>query len=251
MDRSAFAKAERYSALFVLAACVICHFLYRLTGGKSPCRALLPRQRKRMGARQAAVFPVFAGGMRRVFAAASASAAVLGGQKLCAAAGPGADDRLLLYLHRDVRRTQPMGGYCQLLCMGARYVRRFPPPDAVRRPGARPGPFVLCRGGGAVRAVFRVYLCAARSAAVPCRLSRRRHVRPMLGGWAYSLPRGWPFCFPPHLFPPKQAAYPAFLPRMACFVPGKGRFHQSVFPPAGKGALWPGLPPCFSAQKVG
>lgn len=32
MDRSAFAKAERYSALFVLAACVICHFLYRLTG---------------------------------------------------------------------------------------------------------------------------------------------------------------------------------------------------------------------------
>ena len=72
-----------------------------------------------------------------------------------------------------------------------------------------------------------------------------------LGGWAYFLPRGWPFCFPPHLFPPKQAAYPAFLPRMACFVPGKGRFHQSVFPPAGKGALWPGLPPCFSAQKVG
>ena len=169
-----------------------------------------------------------------------------------------------------------------MLCMGARYVRRFPPPDAVRRPGARPGPFVLCWGGGAVRAVFRVYLCAARSAAVPCRLSRR-HIRPMLGGWAYSLPRGWPFlpmpvllppsrrrhvwpmlggwayflprgwsfCFPPHLFPPKQAAYPAFLPRMACFVPGKGRFHQSVFPPAGKGALWPGLPPCFSAQKVG
>lgn len=32
MDRSTFAKAERYSALFVLAACVICHFLYRLTG---------------------------------------------------------------------------------------------------------------------------------------------------------------------------------------------------------------------------
>lgn len=32
MDRSAFVKAERYSALFVLAACVICHFLYRLTG---------------------------------------------------------------------------------------------------------------------------------------------------------------------------------------------------------------------------
>ena len=106
----------------------------------------------------------------------------------------------------------------------------------------------LCLGDGHISCPGdgRFYLCL-----FSFRLSRRRHVRPLLGGWAYSLPRGWSFCFPPHLFPPKQAAYPAFLPRMACFVPGKGRFHQSVFPPAGKGALWPGLPPCFSAQKVG
>ena len=105
--------------------------------------------------------------------------------------------------------------------------------------------------GGAVRAVFRVYLCAARSAAVPCRLAGGGMSGLCLGHGHIPCPGGWPFLPMPVLLPPKQAACPAFLPRMACFVPGKGRFHQSVFPPAGKGALWPGLPPGFSAQKVG
>lgn len=42
VDRSAFAKAERYSALFVPAACVICHFLYRLTGETPPVGLFCP-----------------------------------------------------------------------------------------------------------------------------------------------------------------------------------------------------------------
>ena len=90
-----FAKAERYSPLFVLAAYY--SFLYRLTG-KTPCRPLCPVSES-VWSTASCCFP-FCWRHAPSVCCCIRLCCGFGRPKLCAAAGPGADDRLYYYLHR-------------------------------------------------------------------------------------------------------------------------------------------------------
>ena len=79
--------------------------------------------------------------------------------------------------------------------------------------------------------------------------SRRRHVWPMLGGWAYFLPRGWSFCFPPHLFPPSRRHILPFCRAWHALCPAKGVFIKAFFPRRAKGRFGRACPLAFPHKR--
>ena len=251
MDRSAFAKAERYSALFVPAACVICHFLYRLTGETPPVGLFCPVSESVWEHGKLLFFPFLLAACAECallhppllrFWAAKSCALLLGPALMIA----------FYYTYTGVFGVHSLwvdiaSCFAWVLVMFA-VSRRL-----MQSGGPAPVRGLLCCAGAVALCVLFSCLPLRRPL---CRCSmppKQAAACPAHAwGWAHFLPRGWSFLPMPVLLPPKQAAAsPAFPLCMAGFVPRQGAFSSKRFSPGVQRGALAGPAPCFSAQKVG